>query len=196
MTALYLQAALVVAISLAAFLLVTKAAWPANRMLFKAFAAWCRSLPDAWRRMRDPAYRKRRELVENYGGTFGGLLQLRAQRAGYERQRSEAGDFGIRFIDAMVADLDAKIEGMQLIAVELMRGLDADGVAAIAEDLNAKAFAGRAPDDALRSFLEEERELIVRSPHFAVDHVKRLILRFKAYAPDAPRSEDSSAPTP
>ena len=195
MTALYLKAALVVAISLVAFLVVMKVAWPSNVMLFKAFVAWCRSLPETRRRMRDPAYRLRRELVENYGRAFGGLMQLRAQRAGFERRRPEAGEFGQRFIDAAIADLDSKIVGMQYIAVEFMRRLDADGIAAIADDLNAKAFGGKAAPDALRAFLEEERDLIVRTPHFAVDHVKRLIRRFAACAPDAPRSDDHSTPT-
>lgn len=190
MTVLYVKAALVVAISLAAFILVTKAAWPSNVLIFKAFAGWCRSLPDKWRRFRDPDYRRRMEAVDRYENVFGSLVVLVAQRASYQRQRAEArGDFGIRVFDAFIEEADAKIEGLRLIAVEIMRTLDADALDAIVARLNEATFDGRAPADGLRSFLEEERELIVASPHLAAGHAQRLIRRFAQLAPaDAPAS--------
>ncbi len=190
MTVLYVRAALVVAIALAAFILVTKAAWPSNALIFRAFAGWCRSLPDKWKRFRDPDYRRRMEAVGRYENVFGSLVVLVAQRASYLRQRAEArGDFGTRVFDAFIEEADAKIEGLRLIAVEIMRTLDAEAVEAIATRLNEATFDGRAPIDGLRSFLEEERGLIVASPHLAAGHAQRLIRRFARLSPaDAPAS--------
>lgn len=184
MTALYVKAALVVAISLFAFILVTKAAWPSNVMLFKAFAGWCRTLPDKWKRFRDPAYRRRMEAVDRYENVFGGLVVLVAQRASYQRQRAEArGEFGIRVFDAFIEEADAKIEGLRLIAVEVMRTMDAEAADAVADRINAATFDGRASRDEIRSFLEEERGLIAATPHLAAGHARRLIRRFAHLAP-------------
>src|SRR5512142_747953 len=114
MTVLYVKAALVVAISLFAFILVSKAAWPSNVMIFRAFAAWCRSLPDKWKRFRDPDYRRRMEAVDRYESVFGSLVVLVAQRASYQRQRAESqGEFGIRVFSAFIDEADAKIEGLR-----------------------------------------------------------------------------------
>lgn len=184
MAALYLKAALVVAISLAAFILVTKAAWPSNVMIFKAFTGWLRTLPDKWKRFRDPAYRRRMEAVDRYENVFGSLVVLSAQRASYQRQRAESrGEFGVRVFDAFIEEADAKIEGLRLIAVEIMRTLDAESADAVADRINAATLDGRASREEIRAFLEDERDLIVSSPHQAAGHARRLIRRFAHLAP-------------
>ncbi len=186
MAALYLKAALVVAISLLAFILVTKAAWPSNVMLFKAFAAWCRTLPDKWRRLRDPVHRRRMEAADRYEQVFGGLAVLVAQRASYQRQLADAkGEFGERVLGAFIEEADAKIEGMRLIAVEVMRTLDEETIGAIADRLNATTFDGRASRDEIAAFLADERSLIVETSHHAAGHARRLIRRFAHLAPSA-----------
>jgi hypothetical protein len=188
---LYLKAALVAAVSLFAFILVTKAAWPSNVLLFRAFAGWCRTLPDKWKRYRDPVYRRRMETVDQYESVFGGLVALSAQRMAYQRKRGEAqGDFGVLVLDAFIDEVDLKTEGMRLIAVEFMRRLGDDGIAAIADRINAETFGGRASAADIRAFIEEERDVIVGSPHLAAGHAQRLIRRFAQLAPpaDAPAS--------
>ncbi|HTM69038.1 MAG TPA: hypothetical protein VL426_07135 [Candidatus Binatia bacterium] len=180
MTALYLQAAAVLAISILAFALVTKAAWPSNVYLYGRLRGWLRSRPEAWKRFRDPAYRRRQESVDHYLSIFGSLLVLRAQRDKIARDRREAGDAAARFLDALAEDVDARYQGMQVVAQEYMRGLGAEVVGDIADRLNADLFQGRRPAEDLRAFLEEERALISGSPEFAADHAKRLTARFAA----------------
>lgn len=182
MTALYLQAAAVLAISVLAFVLVTKAAWPANVYLFGRFRLWLRGVPERWKRFRDPAYRRRQEAVDRYLQIFGGLVALRAQRDQIGRGRREAGPAETRFLDALAEDVDARYAGLQLVAVEYLRRLEAETVGDIVDRLNADVFQGRAPTADLRAFIEEERELIGASPMLAADHSLRLARRFGAYA--------------
>lgn len=182
MTALYLQAAAVLAVSILAFVLVTKVAWPSNVYLYKVWRARIRKVPEQWKRFRDAAYRRRQENVDRYLEIFGGLLALRAQRGAVARQRADAGEAQRRWLDALAEDIDARFAGMQLVAVEYLKTLDAEAVGDIADRLNADIFKGRAPAEELRAFLEEERGLIGGSPEFAADHAQRLTRRFGAYA--------------
>lgn len=179
MTALYLKAAAVLAISVFAFILVSKAAWSSNVYLFGLFRAWCRSRPEAWKRLRDPEYRRRQESVDQYLSIFGGLIALRAQRDQIGKNRTDAGPAATSFLDALAEDVTARYQGMQLVAQEYLRRLDAQGIGDIADRLNADLFAGRASAADLRAFIEEERVLITASPEYAADHAKRMTARFR-----------------
>ncbi|HTK04030.1 MAG TPA: hypothetical protein VL500_00430 [Candidatus Eisenbacteria bacterium] len=186
MTALYLKAAAVLAISVIAFVLVSKAAWPSNVYLFKLWRAWARTLPDKWKRLRDPAYRRRMKAIETYESAFGGLYGLRARRDQLDEQRrDENGALG-RWLQRQYAEADVQFEGMKFIAIELMRRMGEEEAAAIAGHLHEVTFEGKVPLADLRKFLEDERAVIERSPHLVVDHVKRLTQRFAQVAAEPP----------
>src|SRR5688572_1086260 len=178
MTALYLKAAAVLAISVIAFILVTKVAWPSNVYLFGLFRAWLRTIPEKWKRLRDPVYRRRMKAIENYEAAMGGLVSLRARRDNLDLQRGdETGALG-RWLDRQYAEADAQYEGMRYVAAELLRRMTDDEASAIAGHLHQVTFERKVPMAELRTFIDEERRIVAQSPHLVADHVKRLVARF------------------
>lgn len=188
LTVLYIKAGLVLAVSLLAFILVTKAAMPANRMVARAIAAWFRTLPERWRRLRNPAYRARAERLERYESVMGGLIVARAERDRAARALSEvagSGTFGERMFETMRDEASARYEGIALVAAAYLKDLREPELTEVATHVAMSVFSGRASVDEVRSFLEDERVIAERTPALMADHAIRLIRRFAHLAPEA-----------
>lgn len=188
LTVLYIKAALVVAVSLLAFILVTRAAMPANRMVARSIAAWLRTLPERWRRLRNPAYRARAERLDRYEAVMGGLITARAERDRAARALSEvagSGTFGERMFETMRDEASTRYEGIALVAAAYLKELREPELTEVATHVATSVFSGRASVDEVRSFLEDERAIAERTPALMADHAMRLIRRFAHLAPEA-----------
>jgi hypothetical protein len=191
LTVLYVKAGFVLAVSLLAFILVTRAAMPANRMVARSIAAWLRTLPERWRRLRDSAYRARAERIDRYEMVMGGLIVARAERDRTARSLAEvagSGTFGERMFETMRDEASMRYEGITLVAAAYLKDLREPELTDVATHVATSIFSGRVPVDEVRAFLEEERAIAERTPQLMADHAVRLIRRFAHLVPDASAS--------
>lgn len=181
MDPLIIKAALVVAISVIAFIGVTMLAWKANVEIARRWAGFFRSLPGRWRMLRDPEFRKTVECLSRYDTALGGLRWAIAHQRVLDRKIEE-----IDAADRSAARATFAYQAAGEFLAEARRNAAAYFAVQTDEDiaLLAKAqsqdFQGKLPAAVAETFLRSERETIRAVPFEVMRHIER---RLEAYAP-------------
>jgi hypothetical protein len=168
------------AVSLAAFILVSIMAWPANKMLFRALVGWFRSLPDRRRAKRDPEFRRRQERIAKYDAFVFALVVATAMRNKAEKALAENPNQDPRELRHKNRDyrdaLDDFSEVKTLVAKYLAELTDED-IGAVAEWLSQASYESLVPAEEIAAFLRDERTLAKEHPVMVVGHLERQIKR-------------------
>jgi hypothetical protein len=174
------QIIVVFAISLAAFIVVSIMAWPANKMLFRALVGWFRSLPDRRRARRDPEFRRQQERIAKYDAFIFALIVATAMRHKAEKALSEDPNEDPRKMRHKNREyheaLDDFSEVKTLVAKYLAELSDED-ISAVADWLSRSSYDSLVLAEEVAAFLRDERTLAKEHPVMVVGHMERQIKR-------------------
>ncbi|KPJ86098.1 hypothetical protein AMJ57_00395 [Parcubacteria bacterium SG8_24] len=184
MDPMILKLLVIAAVSLAGFVLVTVLTKAA---LFRGVANGIRYLRFRIRLWRDPALKRRFEIVGQYEGLFLALVHVRALNRrlhdGEPRDR-DGRPVPAGLVERHQEQTSSAFAELKKRCVDLLDSLDEEGIEAVAEFL-AGQLAGLSPDvREVQAFLESEQRLVRRQPSLVVGHVERLVKRF-AKGPEA-----------
>ncbi len=176
-----LPVVIITLISLAAFIVVSIMAWPANKMIAKAFIAWCRSVPDQIRQSRDPEYRRRQQVIALYENIIFQATLAQAVKNKANRESADippADERAVRIGERRRERAAEDYGNWRQVAAEYLSKLDNADIEVIAEHKSRTIYKGGITPEEIIAFLWEERSLASSAPWLAAGHVEREIGRF------------------